>query len=1349
MSVMRSKPRDQGASVPQATPVINITQAGQFTSHLEYEVLDHSELPTLQMSGNEKCATINNLMTQYAIPLHPGLTGANKLDRLAVSYSWIEFVGEIVVHYRPLTPLTATGVVRARVVHQRSLSDLSKDTALWDDSYGTALANPAAKDFRVRVPLAAMGPGAHVAPLASQVCSWVLIWTTGCEKLEGELWLKYNVRAGGAGIAATPAKSFRVVNGVFEDNQAETRNGTRPLLPGLPAAGRITGYHFTGSDGPGMTTAQFRDFVQLSGGTPLQVVRAPADTPVLRPGSDRVTYALMHFGDQVLQRTLDTATRVGLSAYDGLLAKFGKWLVGLGEAVRQGENPDASHAFANFSGAVTVTPLDSYALWVNRQPSIPVLVKKAPADQTQEVSPELRFLGALAPMFADALANALLALTAGEVAGALYTAYLAIKGPKSVVHKGQHARAWAMPLFEFGPGENPGGGTEGLPELPDFDNDAEAPGTLVDWRGTQQYYQLYITNDGGVPKVHFSTASRIYKSLSVEAYFFGPPTPMWYEDHRFPWDRETKRYTACVIDVDPKLDGHYLCLEGFTWGDNAACVWSPNAAGASYYGSCARYSGITCSRSVVRVNNYSQFNSKPSLLLGPSKMKYRAADAGPTFLGVVRVAATSSAEVASAFLQNYAADPSVKTMTNIGHEQAMTTLATHADFKRSRAEPNIDLDIFSPSFAGDRAARADYPTIDAGPVRVALMARWDNANGWWQHVPDCYVTQTARGSRWSATCKMDASLFKASDATKVPSTCVMTVSIPSQWRSDKTAWCIEAVSLAGSSCALPLVLTSSTGASLLDVHANWKPMCRSLSGPLCTSRWVLPGSAGTAYVCIRGDTSRPAMAVEGYKDDIYAVASLTMYCLASKKAAFEWGDFKSFDYDQGNDPANRATKWFSLAASHCKPGKPYWDYTDQTVSQHVVGTEETSQTWDKSPCVSPQAGWLETPYSGFNGSRSVGTRPFRPSASRGTDSTDGFGGSISPPEPDAPDEPDLPDPEQPPQDPEPELEYPDLVEVRPDNKVHLSPSLPGSPDELNDSYALTRWTTMWTNNRKETVAEHIRKVNCILDYHDMRGQLPYSLDVLGQTFGTGDRSADVAQMPYAVPAMPAQRPCPPLNIYIVFNCGKVTWNYGKNPAVLTTTGDFAGLELFTSGGGTANETIGASGSYLLHTGRAVMPLGHSQAFRLRRMQIFTSRVLDQAEDVTNGCEIMRAYNRNNTVMLAYSVDMADPNGVHSAVQHAFMGLRHAGHMRLGYPAEQGWVLTTFLPYQEGLEVAKARCPELLEFRGRFQSPCNNTTTYLEEEPKALLGPVWEGNEEPLPRDSPEPSEPQEEEQTIA
>lgn len=1350
-----------------STPVVVVNQAPA--------ALDITEGEVTSIAGNERCRLLNSLCARYALPLHPGLTGAHRLDKLATTYGWVRFDREVVFHYRPLVSAATPGVVYAKVVHQRSSQDIANDKRIWELDDG-CVANPVARDFRVRIPVASMGAGAYINPSNLLLASWLIIWVENAPTIDAEIWLKYGVKVGGAGVSLPPPQTFRVSNGVFEDNQAEARaDGSRPTIAGLPAAGRLTGYHFSGSDGPGVSVEQFRDFVSLSGATPRQVERAIADTPAVRPTKDRITYALMDFGDQALEKTANAAAELGAAAFDGLVAKAKDWLTGLPNAGHPSTNspsgpgsesgaggndtspppwPDArslvyrdsAHPFARFSGSIVVTPLDSYSTWVASQPSIPVVI--ATKDPLAEETEETRGLtDQLVPLVTDAL----LGLAAHEFSKLFWRMWRTIRRTKKIFHTGTHASQWSLPTWTFGKGETPGpDNNQGLPDLPEFDNDAEAPGTKLDWRGTQQYYQLYVTHDNGVPRIHYCSASRIYQQHSVEGYFFGPPTPMWYEDYKQAWDREKKRYVACIVDVDPKLQHHYLCLEAFTWGDNACCMWNPHARGATYYGTVARFSGITASRSVIQVTNYTEFNSFPALWLGPSKKKYLKSDPGSTFLGCIRLAATSSADVASLFLANYALDDSVTNMTNIGWDQSPTRLVTSTDRNNTRAVTDNDRDLYSPSFTDlevPYALRGDYPTLDAGPVRVAMMARWDNVNGWWQHVPDCYATATPRGSRWTINCRMDSTLYDGGADDQFCSTSILSVNVPTQWRKSSVCWCLETVSVAGACCALPIELKDGTGADIMAARASWKPMCRTLQGPLAISRWVIPGDAGEVHICQRGDNSQPADAVSGKKDHMYATLCLTMYCLGSRKAAFEWGDFRSFSNYEG-EVDQKTQRYYGLTSSPLSPNSPHWDYTTQTITSYAVGgSGGVGRLISRSPCRSADAGWLSSPYPGFNGRSLAGLRKTIYSDDGGVPTGTGTekvttvlepswepapeGPGAAKPEPE-PEMPELPEPE-----PEPEPTHQELVEVIPVEPIDIGPAQPGKGPSLDDKWCLSTWSMGWaqqnnwdTSSSAMYVQDHsARNIAVSINFHDLRGIVPMQTDSIGTYRGRTENHSTTPNwlaMPFGIPAAPSG--VAPLSIIMVKDVGAMSWDYTSSVPVLKTDTEWSGLDLFDDyGSGFSGGTYYKKDQY---TG---LSYGHTHQFRRLSCRIFTSRRLDQRKAEHNASYgAFSVYNRNNKLMIAFEVDMGDPNARYSDILSAFVGLQGLswkdGTVRLSKYAtpERGFILTTFEPFDDAVKTALQMCPPMIEFRGKWHCRCSNYQTYSpldpDYDPKTVFEP---------------------------
>lgn len=404
----------------------------------------NTQVQTARIKSKERVESLCGLSKAVAIPLCPSISGAQKLDSIALCYSWLRFQNKIKLSYRSLSPLEPDGVIRSRIVHERTYYDVTHRAELWDTNNPAFIASAMCDDFVIDVEAHSMGSGQYTAPGSGEACTWLLLVMEEAEDSRGEVWMDYDVVAGGLGGYSVQNHQFRVHQGVFHTGTiVDTLKPEASAIDGVPTAGALTAYHFAGDDGLGVSAKAFNDFLKNSGGVARQVVKAAN-----KPGSptvsvkDRVLYALVDFGKSALNV-------VPGGSWLGLAAKAGSWLMDyLHPHTKSNPVEDPAHAlykkdFALFSGTITVTSVDSYSRNVSRMTSVPLIVevpkKGQPAGyalELQPAHPSPRFL------WSPGLSTVMASLLTEMAVQLVFKAIQATVANKKVVYAGLHALEW-------------------------------------------------------------------------------------------------------------------------------------------------------------------------------------------------------------------------------------------------------------------------------------------------------------------------------------------------------------------------------------------------------------------------------------------------------------------------------------------------------------------------------------------------------------------------------------------------------------------------------------------------------------------------------------------------------------------------------------------------------------------------------------------------------------------------------------------------------------------------------------------------------------------------------------------
>lgn len=921
---------------PVAAPVTKVQVA---LKPPEQPVQQQKEGKTLRLHQKELVIRLTGLERYWAIPLHPGRSGAPRLDALARQHAWSRWMSAPKITYRSLSGADSPVICSYLVVHDATLAQINQPT-YWDTLSRQYTANKASVSFTHAVDLTAI-VNKHLTN-QSDSCSWFLFKFDGPQPVPAELWLEYDVEFGGIADLSRSSITFHVKNGKFYEE------GSTEPLEGYPVLGRDTSYHFGGA---APTREQIKHLLEDIKAIPLQITRPNTNPPTVANDSP-VREVSFHIPQSVVDFALGVASNAFVQKAFQVIKPILRAVVKK-ETLNQKTFDDyngtvtvqtAIHGWYAASGESTTPPIPRYSL----------TDQKSMSDEYPLIAQYSRDSTALKDtinQMARLLANA-------GIAFAIENMFRKLKNKSLIVHRGAHARNFLLPLSGWGtsvPDPPTDGGPENpnLPDVPETDGDVESPGVIVPWSAAQKFFSGYVVDNNGTPITHY---------LSAEKHgvaYFSAITPRYYVNVKRPWDTENKRLLAFQVKVSEALKGHYLLMEGYNWGDDACASWLGNVGGATYMGCAARFSGITESRSVIRVDDPESWNnSEVHLVVGQAKDKYRKVDKGRASLFAVRIGAVGLYEVAMNYLAVFTKHKSVTRMKNHPLNKgsgagAIVTFPTHMDFNLPRDEPDPNLDANSPGFGmnysslvmGTRAL--PYPLED-GPVRATVLARYDDANGWWQHVPDAAWTDTDIASYWNFLIKMDGT--DTSTATGIRQVYdILRMTTPPQF-TENAYLCTEMITLGGSEAGITTRLTA------LDLTYGDNHIVTGISpGPLMIMRTVLKLKKGQLVVHSVGDTSRPTTAVEGFERDIYVSFVSRSYLVKDLDIAKRWAlwDTPGIGEDMGE------YKWFrpTFKVEPNTPGNPW------TIGDEITGLDFYVFTSNNAPCKSTCSAWSDTGYS--------------------------------------------------------------------------------------------------------------------------------------------------------------------------------------------------------------------------------------------------------------------------------------------------------------------------------------------------------------------------------------------------
>lgn len=807
----------------------------------------------------EMAQRLDGTLSRTLVAIRPGVTGAKVLDTLSAAYSWVRFDKPLRFVVKSLTqPGTVAhdGIWYSRVVHDATYEQIMRTPGMFSHTSSAFVGHKASQDFEVKVTL-----NNNKQSLFTERHSWLILVHVGPPTDKAEIWIDYTATFGGLGGDSSYNSPFEVVDGRFEGPDGDP-------MDDLPSSGASTTYEFR----PPLTQKQAAAFTKRMPANPVYVTRGDLN-PVV---NDKATVAEIGFAkpqvtmkdvfaDELKQTTVTLMKEGGKILRKKLPSLFGKWK---GIKRLQPRSPSKltksdADDFSSYNGYVTVSPmLSSQSLRATS--SIPPLFLSE--DTGEPVGATRGLLSGLTDML-PAITGIIADITA------------TLASQNVIVHKSEHALQFLAQdsLFALDDGTDE---SSPLPEEPQWPEDPSAPGNTVDHLGARMALCGYVCDDNGTPVIHWLSG----RPFTEDVPYFTCPKPLWYSDSKMPWDSEVKRKLATNVQISELLNQSFLMLEGYVWGDDSCIHFHSKIPGTRYLGTVAYFAGISMSRSLLYIDDYTQFNTADEVvLIGQNKMKYRNPDEGRTTMFYLYLGAVSDENVARAFLGNWTVDSSVKRLFNVAYikdqgETPKKLVEPSIDFRYSarslQLTPDVNIDPASPTYhtLTFDGTRLDPIKIESGPIRMLFGGRWDEQNGWWQSVPYNLATETDISARWGINFKLNAEGFES----EVPSTMLYTISPPTRLATGAYL-CVEMFTTYG---------------DRLNLELRPKPTIYSvMTGPITRLRYVVEEPSEVIIYAGR-ETSRPCLAVEGHDGDMYFTGVITAWLVKDKEAAQHWAAIK-------------------------------------------------------------------------------------------------------------------------------------------------------------------------------------------------------------------------------------------------------------------------------------------------------------------------------------------------------------------------------------------------------------------------------------------------------------------------
>lgn len=573
------------------------------------------DIPGSLLSGTGRVGLLHQGEPEMVIPLLPGWSGIPSLDIRARSTGWSRWNNPPTLNFRSLTGSGSEAVVLVKIVQAVSwLQALNKPDLLTVDS--DCYTFKACENFTLKLS-AVRGSAEALNPFNTEnLLTFISLKVLSPDLMVGELSLDYSVKFGGRPLKPISPTFVHV------GKDLTLTNGTSDVAH--PQQGRLTfdrpgpyELTFINKDGKGIAAPVFAKM--LGDSSPdvalMEVNRSPQPPTATGTMKDRIISALINVGER------------------GFLTLIDKWgsgrSAGEGIAPTPDNPPPAETTTENFEGTVIISSPGAATRVNSSQPSGPAVVVVDPRSRTAG-GKVLWVLGEVATQVAWSLASTLVQSFVQGITrtGALHRGSQAT----NYIRWLNHSPSVAPDL----PHEDIPGGETHVPDIPDFNGDPDAPGVTTDWVGTQQYMSVYARHRP-YSKADWrgNTYCKGYAATKFKnATYFLPPRLVGPSYRRAIWDKEDKLYIASNLRVDSALDGAYLLMESYTWGDNTCSRFSEYmpAEAAVYYGSVMYFSGLTCCRSVIRIVNADLFSRlADNVLMGMSQLPYEAKSSNPGY----------------------------------------------------------------------------------------------------------------------------------------------------------------------------------------------------------------------------------------------------------------------------------------------------------------------------------------------------------------------------------------------------------------------------------------------------------------------------------------------------------------------------------------------------------------------------------------------------------------------------------------------------------------------------------------------------------------------------------------------
>lgn len=590
------------------------------------------DAPSKGFSGSDRVGILHQGEPEMVIPLLPGWTGATTLDTKARTAGWSKWSAPPTIHFRSLTGVASESVVLVKVVQAVSwMQALQRPDLL---SVGTdCYTFKACESFNFKLS-SVRGMSESLNPFNTEnLLTFVVLKVIQPDIMVGEVSLNYSVKFGGRPLKPI-APTF-----VHVGKDIQITNGTSGVVKALKDGivferGGPYELTFVNKDGKGVAAPILSKMIGNSTEdlALMEVNRAPQAVDGTGTMKDRITSVLVNVAEKGAMKLMDKV----------LNQRAGE---GLEENDDPAKPPTVSPVDENFEGTIIINTPGAISRANASGPSGPAVVL---LEHSRSVTGKILWiLGEVATSIAwDAVSTLVKSYVQGIVTN-------------GVIHKGTRAANYIRWLNNkgnasdgAGDGQQQEGGDNVVPDIPDFGGDPDAPGAAVDWIGTQQYMSVYARHRAySKADWNGNTYCKGYAATKFKnATYFKPPRLVGVTYRRAKWDEEDKLYVASNLRVDHSLNGTYLLMESYTWGDNSCTRFSEfmPAEAAVYCGSVSYFGGLTACRSVVRIVDAYKFSMlADNILMGMAQLPYEAKASNPEHTRALPPALRAKAQVYS------------------------------------------------------------------------------------------------------------------------------------------------------------------------------------------------------------------------------------------------------------------------------------------------------------------------------------------------------------------------------------------------------------------------------------------------------------------------------------------------------------------------------------------------------------------------------------------------------------------------------------------------------------------------------------------------------------------------------